>query len=665
MLRRIRIGFCLLAGVLVAALGFLILRTLDTLDRERELEHTAVANRVFDEAERALADFLREEQARPATAYRARPPGVAWMDAQPSFVRAYFEIDHRGRIRVSLGEPGLEAELQGAAEEGLAKLVETESARSDEQRGEEKGGHAQKKTAPSPGTASNLQSIDLVTGRAKVGSGEQKEEDADDASPYSSSRALETLGRIAKSAAREEAVPSPQRSAKSEVARSRTQLDALAERAPVLAEAKAPSDASMAEGMVDSTAGRTPEWPAERLAQAEAEGRADADRRTGVMPRAPAARAPRSTPLALAPSRLSGERLDDTRLLLYRTALDDEGRAVRQGMLVAVDALGVWLTQRVLGESELRDSLTLQLHASSDEPRGSLPSDRYVYAYRFAEPFESLSLQLAISPLDDGGNARNIGLLSALLVAASTLGLYAVYRTVSVAVHFAERRSNFAAAVSHELKTPLTAIRMYGEMLRDGMVSDDAKRGEYYSTIATESERLTRLIDNVLEWSKLEKHQREATLVSGDVTAILRDVVEIVSPHANAQGFEIDLRLPPGLPRVRHDPDALRQILHNLIDNAIKYARGHVPARIEVGAEAVEAGLALRVRDHGPGVRPEKLSLVFEAFYRAEGELTRQTQGTGIGLALARGLAESMNGRLTARNHPDGGFEVELWLSLG
>jgi signal transduction histidine kinase len=187
-------------------------------------------------------------------------------------------------------------------------------------------------------------------------------------------------------------------------------------------------------------------------------------------------------------------------------------------------------------------------------------------------------------------------------------------------------------------------------------------RRPYYSTITTESERLTRLINNVLEWSKLEKRQREASLVVGDVASDLRDVVEIVSPHAAAQGFEIDLQLPPALPPARHDSDALQQILYNLIDNAIKYAHGHDPARIEVGAEEMEDGLAIRVRDHGPGVPPEALPLVFEAFYRAEGELTRQTRGTGIGLALSRGLAESMHARLTARNHPDGGFEVELRL---
>ena len=89
------------------------------------------------------------------------------------------------------------------------------------------------------------------------------------------------------------------------------------------------------------------------------------------------------------------------------------------------------------------------------------------------------------------------------------------------------------------------------------------------------------------------------------------------------------------------------------------------PAHVEIAATAVEDGIAVRVRDHGPGVSPKKLPLVFEAFYRGEDELTRETKGTGIGLALARALPESMKGQLVARNHPDGGVEVELRLSAG
>jgi signal transduction histidine kinase len=116
------------------------------------------------------------------------------------------------------------------------------------------------------------------------------------------------------------------------------------------------------------------------------------------------------------------------------------------------------------------------------------------------------------------GGGRGAGVVyahAALLVVTGGVGLIAVHRMVTVAIGFAERRSNFVAAVSHELKTPLTAIRMYGEMLRDDLVPSDDKRREYYRTITAESERLSRLIDNVLEFSRLEKGTRSMRLTAG------------------------------------------------------------------------------------------------------------------------------------------------------
>ena len=108
-------------------------------------------------------------------------------------------------------------------------------------------------------------------------------------------------------------------------------------------------------------------------------------------------------------------------------------------------------------------------------------------------------------------------------------GLYAIHRTAAVAVHYAERRSNFVAAVTHELKTPLTAIRMYAEMLRDGLVSSDDKRQEYYGTITGESERLSRLVDNVLEFSRLEGGRRELATAVGSLGPVLEEVAEKLS----------------------------------------------------------------------------------------------------------------------------------------
>jgi signal transduction histidine kinase len=231
---------------------------------------------------------------------------------------------------------------------------------------------------------------------------------------------------------------------------------------------------------------------------------------------------------------------------------------------------------------------------------------------------------------------------------------------VSVVVHFAERRNNFVAAVTHELKTPLTAIRMYGEMLRDGMVRDDAKREEYYGTITDESERLSRLIDNVLEFSRLERDTRSMDWVVGTPGPVLEDVAERLATHADRQGFEIETSVEDDLPAVRFDRDALVQVLFNLVDNAMKYARSADERRVVLEARRSADGVSVSVRDFGPGVQSGHLQRIFEPFYRAEDEMTRTTKGTGIGLALVKDLVERMGAAVRGGNANGGGFRVEI-----
>jgi signal transduction histidine kinase len=284
----------------------------------------------------------------------------------------------------------------------------------------------------------------------------------------------------------------------------------------------------------------------------------------------------------------------------------------------------------------------------------------FAYRHRFAEPFSDLTAQLVLQALPGTGSATYVYALSGLLVAATVLGLAALYQSVSVVVGFAERRSNFVAAVSHELKTPLTAIRMYGEMLRDGMVPSDTKRNEYYRHITAESERLSRLINNVLEFSRLEKGNREVVLVTGAVEPVVRDVAELLRPHVEGHGFELQVEIDTDLPAFRFERDALMQVLWNLADNAVKYARDAVPKRIVLRCRNEGGLVAVSVVDHGPGVAARHLDKIFDPFYRGESELTRRNKGTGLGLALVRGLAERMGATVTGSNVAEGGFEVKV-----
>jgi len=349
--------------------------------------------------------------------------------------------------------------------------------------------------------------------------------------------------------------------------------------------------------------------------------------------------------------------VDERHLLLHRTVVRDT-RGYHQGLLIDVEPLGAWLRDRVLAGSELEGYASV-VFDSAFAPT-TLPRSGRVYAHRFAEPFDDLTTRLGLATLPGVGGTTYVRALALLLVGASLLGLLALYRMVSVAVAFAERRGNFVAAVSHELKTPLTAIRMYAEMLRDGIVPSDAKRDEYHRHITTEAERLSRLINNVLEFSHLEKGTRQVSLVNGSIAPVVEEIADLLRPHLAREGFELHVELDPRLPAVRFERDALIQMIFNLVDNAVKYAKDSSPRLITLRGEPDAGGVRLTVRDHGPGVPSRHIGKIFEPFYRGESELTRRSKGTGIGLALVRGLASCMNATVVGSNVPEGGFAVEI-----
>ncbi|MFQ5418423.1 MAG: sensor histidine kinase, partial [Myxococcota bacterium] len=354
-----------------------------------------------------------------------------------------------------------------------------------------------------------------------------------------------------------------------------------------------------------------------------------------------------------------GRLIDEERLLLYRMVLQGD-RGFRQGLVVDVPALFVRLEEAVIGGGRLAGYVGLDFFAGPGSPPGSTAAEGYEFVHRFAEPFDALGVRLVLEPLPGVAGAGYLYAIAVLLLISVTVGLFALYRMVGVTVRFAERRNNFVAAVTHELKTPLTAIRMYSEMLRDGMVHDEEKRQEYYGTITAESERLTRLINNVLEFSRLEQGTRDVNLVAGPLGPVVNEAAELLRPHAMERGFQIDVAIDPELPSVRFDRDAVLQVVFNLVDNALKYGRDGGDRRITIRCTREHDGVVVAVRDRGQGVAAPHLSRIFEPFYRGESELTRTAKGTGIGLALVRGLADTMGAAVSGRNLVDGGFEVAL-----
>jgi signal transduction histidine kinase len=328
-----------------------------------------------------------------------------------------------------------------------------------------------------------------------------------------------------------------------------------------------------------------------------------------------------------------------------------------EGFIIDSEQLTSTLKTRVLEARELGSVAQVsRLGPGSGPPN----PHRFEFDHRFAPPFSSVTVRLTLSPLQDPNDSALVDKLLLSLGLVVVLALYALYRMTATQLVFAERSRDFVSAVSHELKTPLTAIRMYGEMLAEDLVSDEEKRREYQRTIMTEGERLTRLIDNVLTLSRVERHHPLA-LRKGDVVPHVRDAVEFLRPHAQKEGCSLNLELDPALPSVWFEPDAIKQVIMNLVENSLKYGRDAGNKSVIVACRKAGRGVTISVRDYGPGVAPHLTRRIFLPFFRGERELTRKHPGTGIGLALVKSLTLAMKGRVSAENL-DPGLRVTVEL---
>jgi signal transduction histidine kinase len=261
--------------------------------------------------------------------------------------------------------------------------------------------------------------------------------------------------------------------------------------------------------------------------------------------------------------------------------------------------------------------------------------------------------------------ATVVDLLVLVLALVLCVGHYGMYRVGMQHIALAAQRSDFVAAVSHELKTPLTSIRMYGEMLRAGWVTDEGRRQSYYDFIFFESERLSRLITNVLQLARLTNQDVPVALQAYSLCQLLDLVRSKVSTLAEVAGFALEF-VEPEIPSqgetytVLAEADAFVQICINLVDNAIKFSANAAQQRIDIGLRLVTGRsphAVFFVRDYGTGVARDRIQRIFQLFYRGENELTCHTKGTGIGLALVRALAAQMHARVELQNcDPGAGF---------
>ncbi|HEV8426941.1 MAG TPA: HAMP domain-containing sensor histidine kinase [Pyrinomonadaceae bacterium] len=252
-----------------------------------------------------------------------------------------------------------------------------------------------------------------------------------------------------------------------------------------------------------------------------------------------------------------------------------------------------------------------------------------------------------------------------ILVVLSVLmigGLVLTYRSVNKQVALARLKSDFVSNVSHELRTPLALIRLYAETLELGRITTQDKKNEYYSIIRKESERLSSLINNILDFSRIEAGRKEYDFRETDIAELVRNTLDSYRYQIEQQGFALEEHIDPSIPAVKVDREAIARALVNLVNNALKYSDSEKFLAVKLYRE--QSVLKLEVSDRGIGIERNEQARIFEKFYRTCDPLVHNTKGSGLGLSLVRHITQAHGGGVEVESTPGRGSKFTVWLPL-
>jgi signal transduction histidine kinase len=241
-------------------------------------------------------------------------------------------------------------------------------------------------------------------------------------------------------------------------------------------------------------------------------------------------------------------------------------------------------------------------------------------------------------------------------------GIWLTYRNVSREMTLAKLKSDFVANVSHELRTPLALIRLYAETLELGRLSAKEKYQEYFRIIREESERLTALINNILDFSRIEAGRKEYEFKETDLAELVRSTLESYRFQIQQNGFAFEENISADIPPVNVDREAIARSLLNLVNNALKYSKDD--KYIGVSLYRSNGSVNLEVRDHGIGIPAHEQEKIFEKFYRCGDPLVHNVKGSGLGLSLVRHIARAHGGDVSVESHPQKGSKFTIALPL-
>jgi signal transduction histidine kinase len=359
--------------------------------------------------------------------------------------------------------------------------------------------------------------------------------------------------------------------------------------------------------------------------------------------------------------------IDAARVFVFRRIMI-EGRMYRQGFVLQTDLFLSHLARTYFSFQPMASFAHLRLQAV-DQGRELQAIDSGADAGRprisltrsFPAPFGFVRAALSCERIPPSAGRGALNLALAVLSAVVVLGLLAIYHSTRKILDFSERQSRFVSAVTHELKTPLTNIRLYIEMLEQGMARDPEREQGYFRILQSEGARLTRLISNVLELSKLEKKHRRPDFQKGSFAEVIADVEGLMQTALEQTGFRLETENALSGP-FRYDREIMVQVLINLIENSLKFGRSSPVKKITLRLHEAGDHVRIEVADTGPGIPARDVKKIFNDFHRADNAVTSAAGGTGIGLALVRRFVALLGGRVSAANNPGPGCTIRIEL---
>ena len=304
-----------------------------------------------------------------------------------------------------------------------------------------------------------------------------------------------------------------------------------------------------------------------------------------------------------------------------------------------------------LNSKTLNRSYSKSISSNDNSLQGTL-----LLQNKLSATLEQIELIFSVNNLPAGPGGIVISWLSIILLLILCGGFLLLYMLGLKQIVLARQQQDFVSAVSHELKTPLTSIRMYGEMLREGWTTEE-KRKQYYDFIYDESERLTRLINNVLQLARMTRNELAIDLKAYRISELIDTIHSKISSQVERANFILNLSCDESIKekQILADADCFIQIIINLVDNAIKFSAKSEQRQIDINCQTLRNNqVQFCIRDYGPGIKKDQLRKIFSLFYRTENELTRETVGTGIGLSLVKQLVNSMQAKIDVINKEPG-----------